>query len=133
MSTDAPPEGSTSPQQPDSATEEPTCRELGRILPAAWGQLFPAAGPRAWRSLYDYRLPACSGPSPQGVPMRESRHFLATIWLMRTGERGRGAMKQRDHAVSQTSSQDRKCHSLVSVDIEHAHLMQKEEKEGKPS
>lgn len=88
--TDAPPEGSTSPQEPARPLMRPPAGSWGEASRPPGGSSSLRLGPGSWRSLCDYRLCACSGPSPQGVPMRVSRHFLATTWLMRTGGRGGG-------------------------------------------
>lgn len=93
-------------------------------------------GPGSWRSLYDYRHSPCSGSSHPATPTGVQK-FLSQAPFARWGEssvrkEGVWGMGQRDPAVSQTSSQARKCHSLVPLDVDHFHLMQRKGEEANP-
>lgn len=126
----------------ESATDEPTSKSTGRGKSSRTSVCsssqfsFPGASPGSWRSLYDYRHSPCSGSSHPATPTGVQK-FLSQAPFSRWGEssvrkEGVWGMGQRDPAVSQTSSQARKCHSLVPLDVDHFHLMQRKGEEANP-
>ena len=136
ISTGLPPEGRASPQEILSQQRwSPPPSTLGRILQNMGLQLFQIQFP--WSLAQDLgddgnncRHSSSSDLSPQATPTQVSRHFRARHHLSdekRQGGKGcQEGLGQKDHIISQASSQAGDCHFLLEpLDIERVHLMQK--------
>ena len=136
ISTGLPPEGRASPQEILSQQRwSPPPSTLGRILENGGCSSSKFSFPGVWPRILEMMVITADIPPLQISPPRLRPHRCldisvpGTICLMRKGQEERGVREglgQRDHIISQASSQPGDCHFLLEpLDIERVHLMQK--------